>query len=182
MKVKYSRFRNNAKQTSFTSPTGPRRQGGEHEHAQYPTNDDVTSGWSCRRSENVSILSSLLLLWGGRGVIWQFFSEVQHVYYDKFVLAARHTMIIQITIKLKGNTNNVWIKMLTWQNEQGSHHSLEVFMQFKHLQLQYEWNTAKIRLHAALINAPYWSNLSIVGVVTNHNDLQDKRANVKTTN
>ena len=44
MKVKYSRFRHNAKQTSFTSPTGPRRQGGEHEHAQYPTNDDVTSG------------------------------------------------------------------------------------------------------------------------------------------
>ena len=37
MKVKYSRFRHNAKQTSFTSPTGPRRQGGEHEHAQYPT-------------------------------------------------------------------------------------------------------------------------------------------------
>ena len=60
MKVKYSRFRHNAKQTSFTSPTGPRRQGGEHEHAQYPTNDDVTSGWSCRRPENVSILSSLL--------------------------------------------------------------------------------------------------------------------------
>ena len=60
MKVKYSRFRHNAKQTSFTSPTGPRRQGGEHEHAQYPTNDDVTSGWSCRRPENVSILSSLI--------------------------------------------------------------------------------------------------------------------------
>ena len=60
MKVKYSRFRHNAKQTSFTSPTGPGRQGGEHEHAQYPTNDDVTSGWSCRRPENVSFLSSLL--------------------------------------------------------------------------------------------------------------------------
>ena len=60
MKVKYSRFRHNAKQTSFTSPTGPRRQGGEHDHAQYPTNDDVTSGWSCRRPENVSILSSLV--------------------------------------------------------------------------------------------------------------------------
>ena len=59
MTVKYSRFRDNAKQTSFTSPTGPRRQGGEHEHAQYPTNDDVMSGWSCRRPENVSILSSL---------------------------------------------------------------------------------------------------------------------------
>ena len=27
MKVKYSRFRHNAKQTSFTAPTGPRRQG-----------------------------------------------------------------------------------------------------------------------------------------------------------
>ena len=61
MKVKYSRFRHNAKQTIFTSPTGPRRQGGEQEHAQYPTNDDVTSGWSCRRPENVSILSSLLI-------------------------------------------------------------------------------------------------------------------------
>ena len=59
MKVKYSRFRHNAKQTSFTSPTGPRREGGEHEHVQNPTNDDVTSGWSCRRPENVSILSSL---------------------------------------------------------------------------------------------------------------------------
>ena len=59
MTVKYSRFRHNAKQTSFTSPTGPRRQGGEH--AQYPTNDDVTSGWSCRRPENVSILSFLIL-------------------------------------------------------------------------------------------------------------------------
>ena len=57
MKVKYSRFRHNAKQTSFTLPTGPRRQGGEHEHAQYLTNDDVTSGWCCRRPENVSILS-----------------------------------------------------------------------------------------------------------------------------
>ena len=61
MKVKYSRFRHNAKQPSFTSPTGPRRQGGEQEHAQYPTNDDVTSGWSCRRPENVSILSSLVV-------------------------------------------------------------------------------------------------------------------------
>ena len=59
MTVKYSRFRHNAKQASFTS-TGPRRQGDEHEHAQYPTNDDVTSGWSCRRPENVSILSSVL--------------------------------------------------------------------------------------------------------------------------
>ena len=39
--------------------TWPRRQGGEHEHAQYPTNDDVTSGWSCRHPENVSIWSSL---------------------------------------------------------------------------------------------------------------------------
>jgi len=52
MKVKHSRFRHNAEQTSFTSPTGPRRQGGEQEHVQYPTNDDVTSGWSCRRPEN----------------------------------------------------------------------------------------------------------------------------------
>ena len=60
MKVKYSRFRHNAKQTSFTSPTEPRRQGSEQEHAQYPTNDDVTSGWRCRRPENVCILSSLL--------------------------------------------------------------------------------------------------------------------------
>ena len=60
MKVKYSRFRHNAKETSFTSPTGPRRQGGEREHAQYPTNDDVTSGWSCRRPEKVSILSFLI--------------------------------------------------------------------------------------------------------------------------
>jgi len=66
MKVKYSRFRHNAKQTSFTSPTEPRRQGGEHEHAQYPTNDDVTSGWSCRRPENVSILSSLFLAANGQ--------------------------------------------------------------------------------------------------------------------
>ena len=66
MKVKYSRFRHNAKQTSFTSPTGPRRQGGEHEHVQYPTNDDVTSGWSCRRPENISILSSLL---GSKGLV-----------------------------------------------------------------------------------------------------------------
>ena len=60
MTIKYSRFRHNTKQASFTSPTGPRRPGGEHEHAQYPTNDDVTSGWSCRRPENVSILSSLI--------------------------------------------------------------------------------------------------------------------------
>ena len=34
MKVKYSRFRLNAKQAIFTSPTGP-RQGDEQEHAQY---------------------------------------------------------------------------------------------------------------------------------------------------
>ena len=60
MTVKYSRFPHNTKQTCLTSPTGPRRQGGEQEHAQYPTNDDVTSGWSCRRPENVSILSSLV--------------------------------------------------------------------------------------------------------------------------
>ena len=59
MKVKYSRSRHNAKQTSFTSPTGARRQCGEQEHAQYCTNHAVTSRWSCRRPENVSILSSL---------------------------------------------------------------------------------------------------------------------------
>ena len=62
MTVKYSRFRHNAKQTSFASPTGQLQQGGKHEHAQYPTNDDVTSGWSCCRPENVSILSSLILM------------------------------------------------------------------------------------------------------------------------
>ena len=56
MKVKYSRSRHNAKQTSFTSPTGARRQCGEQGHAQYCTNHDVTSRWSCRRPENVSIL------------------------------------------------------------------------------------------------------------------------------
>ena len=60
MKVKYSRSRHNAKQTSFTSPTGARRQFGEQEHAQYYTNHDVTSGLSCRRPENVSILISLV--------------------------------------------------------------------------------------------------------------------------
>ena len=43
MKVKYSRSRRNAKQTSFTSPTGARRQYGEQEHMQYCTNHDVTS-------------------------------------------------------------------------------------------------------------------------------------------
>ena len=76
MKVKYSRFRHNAKQTSFTSPTGPRRQGGEHEHAQYSTNDDVTSGWSCRRHENVSILSSLKRVTSfTKGSSANFFSE-----------------------------------------------------------------------------------------------------------
>ena len=36
------------------------RQCGEQEHAQYCTNHDVTSGWSSRRPENVSILSSLV--------------------------------------------------------------------------------------------------------------------------
>ena len=56
-------FRHNAKPTSFTSPTGPRRQGSEQEHAQYRTNHDVMSGWSCRRPENLSILSSLLSFW-----------------------------------------------------------------------------------------------------------------------
>ena len=60
MKVKYSRSRHNTKQTSFTSPMGARRQYGEQEHAQYCTNPDVTSAWSCCRPENVSILSSLL--------------------------------------------------------------------------------------------------------------------------
>ena len=62
MKVKYSRFRLNAKQAIFTSPTGP-RQGDEQEHAQYLKNHGVTSGWSCRCPENVSILSSLLSIW-----------------------------------------------------------------------------------------------------------------------
>ena len=62
MKVKYSRSRHNAKPTSFTSPTGVRRQCAEQEHAQYCTNHDVTSGWSCRRPENVSILSSLIAI------------------------------------------------------------------------------------------------------------------------
>ena len=64
MKVKYSRFHHNAKQTSFTSQTGPRRQGDEQEQAQYRTNHDVTSVLSCRRPENVSILSPLILLSG----------------------------------------------------------------------------------------------------------------------
>ena len=60
MKVKYSRFRHNAKRTSFTSSAGPWQQGGEQEHAQYRTNHGVTSGWSCRRPENVSMWSSLV--------------------------------------------------------------------------------------------------------------------------
>ena len=64
MKVKYSRFHHNAKQTSFTSQTGPRRQGDEQEQAQYRTNHDVTSVLSCRRPQNVSILSPLILLSG----------------------------------------------------------------------------------------------------------------------
>ena len=34
MRVKYPRSRHNAKQTSFTSPTGARRQCGEQEHVQ----------------------------------------------------------------------------------------------------------------------------------------------------
>ena len=41
---------------------GWRRQWGEQEHAQFCINHDVTSGWSCRRPENVSILSSLLIV------------------------------------------------------------------------------------------------------------------------
>ena len=56
---KYSRSRHNAKQTSFTSPTGARQQCVEQEHAQYCKEHGVTSGWSCRCPENVSILSSL---------------------------------------------------------------------------------------------------------------------------
>ena len=72
MKVKYSRSRLNAKQTSFTSPMGARRQCGEQEHAQYRTNHEVTSGWSCRCPENVSILSSLLCQQDAPliGVLW----------------------------------------------------------------------------------------------------------------
>ena len=50
MKVKYSRFRHNAEQTSFTSPTGPRRHGDEHEHAQYPTNDEEVA-YSKKRTQ-----------------------------------------------------------------------------------------------------------------------------------
>ena len=34
---------------------------GEQEHAQFCTNHDITSGWSCRRPEKVSILSFLFL-------------------------------------------------------------------------------------------------------------------------
>ena len=48
--------------------TGPRRQGGEQEQAQYRTNHDVLSGWSCRRPEKVSILSSLMN-WGNPRLI-----------------------------------------------------------------------------------------------------------------
>ena len=70
MKVRYSRFRHNAKPTSFTSPMGPRRQGGGQEHAQYLTNHDVMSGRSCRRPENVSILSSLI---SSNGYIYAWF-------------------------------------------------------------------------------------------------------------
>ena len=58
MKVKYSRSRHNAKQTSFTSPTGARRQCGEQEHAQYCTNHDVRLKLPSPR--NVSILTSLI--------------------------------------------------------------------------------------------------------------------------
>ena len=76
MKVKYSRSRHNAKQTSFTSPTGVRRQCGEEEHAEYCTNHDATSGLSCRRPENVSILSSLFTKTTTRGMsafnFWRF--------------------------------------------------------------------------------------------------------------
>ena len=43
------------------SPVKARRQCGEQEHAQYCSNHDVTSGWSSRHPETVSILSSLLL-------------------------------------------------------------------------------------------------------------------------
>ena len=52
MRVKYSRSRHNVKKTSFTSPTGVRRQCGEQQHAQFCSNHDITSGWSCRRPEN----------------------------------------------------------------------------------------------------------------------------------
>ena len=58
MKVKYSRSRHNAKQTSFTSPTGARPQCGEQEHVQYCTNHDVRLKLPSPR--NVSILSSLM--------------------------------------------------------------------------------------------------------------------------
>ena len=73
--VKYSRFRHNTKQASFTSPTGPRRQGDEQEHAQYLKNHSVTSGWSCRRPENVSILSSLLPIWAIEGLLEKNYSR-----------------------------------------------------------------------------------------------------------
>ena len=43
MKVKYSRFRHNAKQTIFTLPTRLRRQGVEQQHAQYRTNHNVSA-------------------------------------------------------------------------------------------------------------------------------------------
>ena len=85
MKVKYSLFRHNANLTSFTSPTGQRRQGDQHEHAQYPTNDDVTSGWSCRRPENVSILSSLMWYDADDKVIFNnFLFSTKHIPFGYF--------------------------------------------------------------------------------------------------
>ena len=74
---KTKRLRRRLKQTSFPSPTGARRQCGEQEHAQFCTNHDITSGWSCRRLENVSILSSLLSLRknGGLLVVYPFYNS-----------------------------------------------------------------------------------------------------------
>ena len=46
--------------TVVCAPTGPRQQGGDQQHAQYRTNHNDTSGCSCCRPENVSILRSLM--------------------------------------------------------------------------------------------------------------------------
>ena len=47
-----------------------------------------------------------------------------------------------------------WIKLLTWQNEKGSQHSLSKLC----LLQQYKWNKIRIRLPRLTINAPYGSN------------------------
>ena len=105
-------------------------------------------------------------LWGGKGVIWQIFFRKYNMFIELSWCLLYPIMIIQsyITFRdeiLKKKTGTTfWIKMLTWENEQGSQHSLQVRRQFmltSAVKLEHNQNTIDC-MAWLIINEPHGSN------------------------